>query len=68
VAHIGKIRKACKVLVRTPEGNKPLGRPKHRWEDNNRIYFKEIEWKGVDWIWLAQDKGLVNVVVNLQVP
>jgi hypothetical protein len=43
------------ILVRKPEGNRPLGRHKHRWEDIIRIDPKEIGWKFVDWINLAQD-------------
>jgi hypothetical protein len=33
-----------------------LGRPRHRWEDNTKMDLKEIEWKGVDWIFLAYDR------------
>jgi len=51
---------------------KPLGRPRHRWEDNIRMNLTEIVWESVDWIHLAQDmdqwQDLVNMVMNLQVP
>jgi hypothetical protein len=41
---------AYKILVGKPEGKKQHGRPKDRWKDNIKIYFKEIGFKGVDWI------------------
>jgi hypothetical protein len=54
------------------EGKRPLGRPRHRWVDNIKMDFREIEWGGMDWIDLAQDrdqwKALVNTVMNLRVP
>jgi hypothetical protein len=43
-------------LVRKPEGGRPLGRTKRRWEVNNIMDFREIGWGGMDWIDLAQDK------------
>jgi hypothetical protein len=58
--------------VRKPEGNRTLGRPKRRWEDNIKIYLQEVGYGGMDWIGLAQDRGrwpaLENAVLNLQVP
>jgi hypothetical protein len=52
------------------EGKRPLGRPRHRWEDI-RMEFREVVWVGVDWIDLAQDRNqwraLVNTVMNLRV-
>jgi hypothetical protein len=39
---IGETRNACRVLERNPEGKRPLGRPRRRWEDNVKKYFKEI--------------------------
>jgi hypothetical protein len=55
-----------------PDERIPLGRPRHRREDNIRIDLREVGWKGVDWIHLAQvrDQGLVlvNTVLNLRVP
>jgi hypothetical protein len=54
------------------EGNRPLGRPRHRWEDNIRMDLTEIGWGGMDWIDLAQDRdqwrALVNTVMNLWIP
>jgi hypothetical protein len=45
-----------RVLVGKPEGKRPLGRPKHRWEDNIRMDLQEVECGGMDWIGLAQDR------------
>jgi hypothetical protein len=72
VARMGEKRNACRLLVGKPEGRRPLGRPRQRWVDNNRMYLVEIRWGGVDWIGLAQDRNrwraLVNSVMNLRVP
>jgi hypothetical protein len=58
--------------VGKPEGKRPLGRPRSRWEDNIKMDLQELEYGGVDWIVLAQDRGswraLVNAVMNLRVP
>ena len=58
-------------LVGKSEGKRPFGRPKRRWEDNIKMDHKEVEWEGIDWIQLAQDrdrwKALVNGVMNLRV-
>jgi hypothetical protein len=58
--------------VGKPEGKRPLGRPRHRWVDNINMDLREIEWDGVDWIYLAQDRdqwrAVVNMVMNLRVP
>jgi hypothetical protein len=65
-------RNAYRILVGKPEGKRPLGRPRRRWEDNIRIDLREIGWGGMDWIDLAQDRdqwrALVNTVMNLRVP
>jgi hypothetical protein len=59
-------------LVGRPEGRRPLGRPRHRWEDNIKMDFREIGFGDVDWIHWAQDRdrwrALVNTVMNLRVP
>jgi hypothetical protein len=72
VARLGEKRNAYRILVGKPEGKRPLGRPRRRWEDNIRIDLREIGWGGLDWIDLAQDsdqrKALVNTVMNLRVP
>jgi hypothetical protein len=47
---------AYRILVGKPEGKRPLGRPRRRWEDNIRIDLREIGLAGMDWIDLAQDR------------
>jgi hypothetical protein len=47
---MGEERKLCKVLVGNPEGNRPLGRARRRWEDGIRMDLREIGWGSVDWI------------------
>jgi hypothetical protein len=49
--------KIYRVLVRKPEGKKPLGRPRRRWEDGIRMDLRDIGWGSVEWIQLAQDRG-----------
>jgi len=44
------------MLVKKTEGKKPLGRPRHRWEDNIRMDVREIGWEGMNWIHLVQDR------------
>jgi hypothetical protein len=72
VAHMGEGRGAYRVLVGRPEGRKPLGRPRRRWEDNIKEDLQEVGWGGIDWIDMAQDwdkwRALVSAVMNLQVP
>jgi hypothetical protein len=67
-----EIKNAYKILVGKPEGNKQLGRPRRRWEDNITMDLKEIEWEVVDWIQLARDRdqwrALANTVMNLRDP
>jgi hypothetical protein len=57
VEQVGEIRNAYKILVRKYEGKTPLGRPKHKWENNFIIDLGKLEWKGVDWIQLDQDRN-----------
>ena len=68
---MGERRGVYRVLLGKPEGKKPLGRPRHRWEDNIKMDLQKVGCGGVDWIELAQDRdrwqALVNVVMNLQV-
>jgi hypothetical protein len=72
VACMGEVRGAYNILVGMPEGRRPLGRPRHRWEDNIKMDLGEIGFGDVDWIHLAQDgdrwRALVNTVTNLRVP
>jgi hypothetical protein len=59
-------------LVGKPEGKRPLGRPRHRLEDNIKMDLQEVECEAKDWINVAQDRdkwrAFVNVVMNLPVP
>jgi hypothetical protein len=72
VARMGEKRNAYRILVKMPEGKRPLGRPRRRWVDNIKMGLREIEWDGVDWIDLAENrdqwKALMNTVMNLRVP
>jgi hypothetical protein len=56
VACMGEVRGAYNILVGKPEGRRPLGRPRHRWEDNIKMDLREIGFGDVDWIHLAQDR------------
>jgi len=60
------------MLVGRPEEKRPLGRPRHRWEDNIKMDLQEVGWGGMGWIAVAQDSDrwctLVNAVMNLWVP
>jgi hypothetical protein len=63
---------ACRILVGQPEGKRPPGRQRRRWEGNITMDLREIGWNGMDWIHLAQDRDywrtLVKKVMNLRVP
>jgi hypothetical protein len=69
IARMGAKRNAYRILVGKPDGKRSLKRPRHRWVDNIKIDFREIEWDGMDWIELAQDRdqwrSFVNAVINL---
>jgi hypothetical protein len=56
VAHTRERRGACRVLGSRPEGKRPLGRPRHRWEGNIKMNLQEVGWEGMDWIYLAQNR------------
>jgi hypothetical protein len=68
----GEGRGAYRVLVGRPEGKRPPGRPRNRWEDNIKMDLREIGIDGANWIRLAQDRvqwrAFVNMVMNLRVP
>ena len=61
-----------RVLVRKPEGKRPLGRPRRRLEDNTKMDLQEVEGVYGDWMELAQDRErrrtLVSTVMNFRVP
>jgi len=71
VARMREGRGVHRVLVEKPEGRRPLGRPTRRWEDNIRMYLREVGCGCVDWMELAQDRDswreLVSAVMNLRV-
>jgi hypothetical protein len=65
-------RGAYRTLVGKPEGRRPIGRPRRRWEDNIKMDLREVGWGGMDWIDFAQDRdrwrAVVKAVMNLRVP
>jgi hypothetical protein len=69
IARMEEDRSAFKILTDKPTGRKPLGRPRHRWENNIKTYLKEI---GINTRNLAEDRDywvvLVNAALNLRVP
>jgi hypothetical protein len=69
---MGEGRGAYRILVGRPEGRRPLGRHRCRWEDNIKMNLQEVGWGGMDWIDMAQDRdrwqALVSAVMNLRVP
>jgi len=71
-ARMGESRGVYRVSVGRPEGKKPLGRPRRKWEDNIKMDLQEVGCVGMDWIDLAQDRdgwrALVNAVMNFWVP
>jgi hypothetical protein len=56
IACMGEMRNTYKILVGKTEGKRPLGRPRHRCEDNIKIDLAEIMCEGVDWIHLTHDR------------
>jgi len=72
VACTGERSGIYRVLVGKPEGKRPFVRPRHRWEDNIKMYLQEVGCGGTDWIELAQERDRwwapVNAVMNLGVP
>jgi hypothetical protein len=69
---MGEWRGVYGILVGRSEGQRPLGRPRHRWEDNIKMDLREIVIDGANWIRLALDRvqwrAFVNTVINLRFP
>jgi len=69
---MGERKGIYRVLVGKPEGKRPLGRHRRRWEDNIKIDLQEAGFRVMDWIELAQDRdswrALVNALMNIRVP
>jgi hypothetical protein len=72
IARMRKMRSSYKILIRIPEGKRPLGRPRYKWETIIRMDLTEIWCEGVNWMYLAQDsdqwRAVVNTVMKLLVP
>ena len=72
VARMGERRCVYRVLVVKPEGNRPLGRPRRRWEDNINMDLQDVRCGGIDWIDLARNRdrwrAIVNAVMNFRIP
>ena len=72
VARMEEGRSVFKILTGKPTGLRPLGRPRHRWEDNIRMDLEEIGINVGNWVHSAQDRNywraLVNAALNLRVP
>ena len=72
VARMGEDRGVHRVLVGKSEGKRPLGRPRHRWEDNIKMHLQEVGGRRGDWMELAQDidrwRALVARVRDFWVP
>jgi hypothetical protein len=71
VARIGEGKCVYRVLVGRPEGQRPLGIPRHRWQDNIKMDLRELQMDGANWIRLAKVRvrwrAFVNTVMNLRV-
>jgi hypothetical protein len=71
VARMVEERGVYKILMGKPEGRRPMGRPRHRWEDNIRMDRQEVRCGSMGWIRLAQDRhrwrAILNVVMNLRI-
>ena len=69
---MGERRRLYRVLAGKPEGKRPLGRRRRRWDDNIKMDLQEVGCEVMDWIELAQDRDswrtILNAVMNLRVP
>jgi hypothetical protein len=66
LAHMGERRGIYRVLVGKPEGKRPLGRSRIRWEDNIKMDLQEVGCVGMDWIKLAQDRDRWQALVDAE--
>jgi hypothetical protein len=64
VAGVGEERNVYKVLMGKPEGNRPFGRPRRRWEDGIRMELREDGWGSVEWIRLSQNRNRSRALAN----
>ena len=72
VARMGELRDVYSLLIGEPEGKRPLGKPRRRWEDNIKMDLQKVGCGGMGWFELAHGRDrwrtLVNAVMNLRVP
>ena len=72
MARMGEGRVVHRVLMGKPEGKRPLGRPRRRWEDNIKMDLQEVGGRCEDWMELAQDRerwwAVVSTVMNFRFP
>jgi hypothetical protein len=72
VTRIGEKRKACRIFLGKLKGRRPLEKPRSRWEDNMKMYLRDIRWGSMDSIRLSSNRdhwrGLVNTIMNVQCP
>jgi len=72
IARMREMRGACRVLVRKPEGKRPLGRTRLILEDHIKMALQEVGYEDTDWIYLVQDmdrcRGLLKAVMDPRVP
>ena len=71
ISRAGDRKHACRILVGRAEGKRAVGRTRRAWEDIIKKYLQDVEWGGMDWIDLAQDRdrwrALLSVVMKLRV-
>jgi hypothetical protein len=72
IVRMGERRVIYRVLVGKPEGKRPLGRPRRKWEDDIKMDLQEVGWRDMNWIDLTKNRdswrALENAVMNLRVP